>query len=89
MRGGNRLRQSTGVGMLPRGDGAVLADSDAARRLVIDAFGRRVWALLVDRPTLASLVMRLRDEGTPAERLAEDVTRLLARWRAAGVIAWW
>jgi hypothetical protein len=34
------------------------------------------------------LVERLRDEGTRAEQLAEDVTRLLAQWCEKGVIAW-
>jgi hypothetical protein len=43
---------------------------------------------LADQPTLAALVARVSDDGTSAERLAEDVTRLLARWRAMGAITW-
>jgi hypothetical protein len=72
----------------PDGDGLVLLDMGAGRRITLDGFGRRVWLGLVDHPSLGALVARLRDEDTPAERLAEDVTRLLARWGARDLIIW-
>jgi hypothetical protein len=60
----------------------------AGRRITLDRFGSHVWMQLADQPTLPALVARLRDAGASAERIAEDVTRLLAWWRAMGVIAW-
>ena len=60
----------------------------AGRRITLDAFGRRVWLALTDGPSLAELLVRLRDDDTPTERLAEDVTRLLARWSAGALIIW-
>jgi hypothetical protein len=73
---------------LRRTDGHVIIDIAGGRRLTLDQLGHRVWAALGDRPTLAALIAGLREDGGSAERLAEDVTRLLARWRAIGVISW-
>jgi hypothetical protein len=66
----------------------LLIDMRAGRRIVLDEFGSRVWTQLTEGPTLPALVLRLRDEGTVAERLAEDVVRLLWTWQQAGLIDW-
>lgn len=71
-----------------RDDGTLLLDMAAGTRITLDQFGGRVWSTLADHPTLASLLARLCTDGVPMQRLAEDVTRLLARWRAGGVIEW-
>jgi hypothetical protein len=85
---GSRLAQATGVVTCPRHDGATLLDMGAGRRLTLDEFGGRVWRALADGPSLAALLTRLRDDDVPADRLAEDVTRLLARWSARDLIIW-
>jgi hypothetical protein len=72
----------------PRPGGVVLIDMAGGKRIVLDQFGSRVWSALAEQPTLAALLTRLRVDGTLAQRLAEDVTQLLARWRAGGVISW-
>jgi hypothetical protein len=71
-----------------RVDDQVIIDVAGGRRLTLDQFGYRLWIALGERPTLAALLMGLREEAGSAEQLAEDVTRLLARWRAIGVISW-
>jgi hypothetical protein len=85
---GGRIVQSQRVAAVVRDRDAVLVDVDGGRRITLDAFGTRVWQLLAHQPTLPALVERLRDDGVGAERLADDVVRLLARWREMGVIAW-
>jgi hypothetical protein len=85
---GSRIVQSSGVVSCPRPDGTVLVDVGAGRRITLDLFGSHVWMQLADQPTLPALIALLRDDGSSAERLAEDVTRLLARWDASGVITW-
>lgn len=72
----------------PRADGSVCIAVDGGRRLIVDPLGLRVWTALGNRPTLAELILGLREDGGSSERLAEDITRLLARWRAIGVISW-
>jgi hypothetical protein len=86
---GSRLTQATGVVACPQGDGVMLLDMGAGRRLTLDEFGGRVWRALADGPSLAALLARLRDDDVPADRLAEDVTRLLARWGARDLIIWY
>ena len=66
----------------------LLLDMGQGRRITLDLFGSRLWSELRQEPTLGSLLTALRDDGGSSERLAEDVTRLLARWRAGGVITW-
>jgi hypothetical protein len=85
---GSRIAKSGRVAPIVRDDGTILVDVNGGRRITLDPFGSRVWALLTDEPTLPVLVERLRDEGTRSEQLAEDVTRLLERWREMGLIAW-
>lgn len=85
---GSRIAQSGGVLSCPRTDGTTLVEVDGGRPLPLDPFGSRVWMWLADQPTLPALIVHLRDDGASVERLAEDVTRLLARWRAMGVITW-
>lgn len=82
------LVPSVAVVSCQRDDDTLLLDMAAGARITLDRFGSRVWSALTDRPTLATLLTRLREEGIPAQRLAEDVTQLLARWRAGGVIDW-
>lgn len=72
--------------VLPRG--SRIARSGAEVRTPPDALAGRVWALLAEQPTLPVLVERLRGDDVRPEQLAEDVTRLLARWHAMGAIAW-
>ncbi|MFL5608843.1 MAG: PqqD family protein [Gemmatimonadaceae bacterium] len=69
-------------------DDIVIIDVAGGRCLTLDQFGYRLWTALGDRPTLAALLVGLREDAGSAEQLAEDVTRLLARWRAIGVISW-
>jgi hypothetical protein len=85
---GGRIAQSGLVAPIACADGIVLVDVSGGRRITLDAFGSRVWELLAGEPTLPVLVEGLRDDGTRAERLADDVVRLLARWREMGVITW-
>jgi len=85
---GNRITRSAAVVPIVRGDATVLLDVGGGYRIALDAFGSRVWALLDDAPTLPVLIERLRDGGARPEQLAEDVMRLLARWKEHGVIAW-
>ena len=66
----------------------VLVDADAGRRLRLDPFGGRVWALLGSHPTMPALVAAMREEGVRTEHLAEDVARLLTYWSRQGVVAW-
>ena len=67
---------------------SVLVDVGGGRRITLDAFGARVWALLDQRPTLPRLLAGLSDEPGTADDLSTEVTRLLASWRALGVIDW-
>jgi Coenzyme PQQ synthesis protein D (PqqD) len=85
---GSRIVRCADVVACTRPDGTVLVDVGAGRRITLDRFGSYVWMQLADQPTLPTLVARLRDAGTSTERVAEDVTRLLAWWRGVGVIAW-
>jgi hypothetical protein len=85
---GSRIAQSGTVAPIVRADGIILIDVSGGRRISLDAFGSRVWALLADLPTLPVLVERLREDGTRSEQLAEDVACLLARWGERGVIVW-
>lgn len=85
---GSRIVAS-GAGVPVEGsDRLVLVGMAVGQRITLDAFGRRVWALLGKEPTLPFLIEALRDGQVRADRLAEDVTRLLARWQSLGVIAW-
>lgn len=85
---GSRIAQTGRVASSPCGDGTVLVDMRTGRRTRLDHFGHRLWQALSSRPVLPALVASLRDEGTSVERLAEDVTRLLARWQMQGLIEW-
>jgi hypothetical protein len=85
---GDRIALSNAVVSCPRADGSVLIDVRGGRRLTLDQFGCRVWTALARQPTLAQLIAGLHEDGGSVERLAEDITRLLARWRAIGVITW-
>jgi len=85
---GSRIAASPAVVDCPRPGGALLLDVGQGRRITLDFFGSRLWSELQQEPTLATLLTVLRDDGASTERLAEDVARLLARWRAGGVITW-
>jgi hypothetical protein len=85
---GSRIMPAPGAVTCSRGDGLVLLDMREGRRIELDGFGRRVWQALADGPSLATLLARVRDDDAPAERLAEDVARLLARWSAGDLIIW-
>jgi hypothetical protein len=82
------LVRARSVVACPRSDGALLLDMAGGTRIVLDQFGSRVWSALAEQPTLAALLTRLCVDGISVQRLAEDVTQLLARWRAGGVISW-
>lgn len=85
---GSRIAQAVHVASSANVDGAVIVDGQTGRRTRLDHFGSRLWQALASQPALPTLVASLRDEGTSAERLAEDVTRLLARWQAQRMIEW-
>ena len=85
---GSRITPSAAVVDCPRPGGVLLLDVGQGRRITLDLFGSRLWSEVRQAPTLTSLLTVLRDDGASSERLAEDVTRLLARWRAGGVITW-
>jgi hypothetical protein len=85
---GSRIAQAGHVASSASADGGVLVDPRSGRRTRLDHFGSRVWQSLSPQPTLPSLVTSLRDEGLSVERLVEDVTRLLARWRLQGLVEW-
>jgi hypothetical protein len=85
---GSRIAQSHLVVPIVHAGRTILIDMNGGHRIALDAFGNRVWQSLADQPTLPVLIERLRDEGTRAERIAEDVVRLLAKWREESVIAW-
>ena len=86
---GSRIVQARHVASSSTIEGAVLVDTRTAHRTRVDHFGSRLWKALSCQPTLPSLVASLRDEGTRAERLAEDVARLLARWQRQELVRWW
>ena len=85
---GGRIVQSARVVPMEQAGSIVLVDLNAGQRVTLDAFGRKVWALLADQPSLPLLMEWLRDGTTRADLLAEDLTRLLARWLELGLIAW-
>lgn len=85
---GSRITPAGHVAASALADGAVLVDGRTGRRTRVDHFGRRLWDALSCQPTLPSLMESLRDEAMPPERLAEDVTRLLARWQRQGLVHW-
>jgi hypothetical protein len=85
---GGRIVPSVRVVPIEHAGTMALVDMHGGHRVMLDTFGRRVWPLLADQPTLPLLVERLRDEAMRADLLAEDVTRLLARWLELGLIAW-
>jgi hypothetical protein len=70
------------------GGRVVLVDMRAGRRVALDRFGHQVWVLLGARPTLPTLVERLRGDNAGTARLARDVARLLDWWLAEGMVAW-
>jgi hypothetical protein len=85
---GSRIAQTRHVASSASVDGSVIVDMSTGRRTRIEHLGSRLLQALSSQPTLPALVIALRDEGTSAERLAEDVTRLLARWQTQGMIDW-
>lgn len=85
---GSRIAHAGHVVSSASADGALIVDMRTGRRTRLDHFGGRLWQALSSRPTLPALVASLRDDGTRAERLAEDVTRLVARWQVQGMIEW-
>jgi hypothetical protein len=85
---GSRIVRCADVVACTRAEGTVLVDVGAGRRVTLDWFGDEVWMQLADQPTLPELVARLCRADASAERIAEDVTRLLAWWRGMGVITW-
>ena len=85
---GSRIVQSRTIVTIARDNGVMLLDMGAGRRVTLDGFGARVWSALESQPTLPALLTFLHADEMPAQRLAEDVSRLLARWCAAGMIAW-
>jgi uncharacterized membrane protein YhaH (DUF805 family) len=85
---GSRIVRSAMVVSVVRTGGIVLIDVAGGRRITLDPFGSRIWALLADKPTLSVLVERLHDHETRAEQLVRDLLVLLARWRDMNIVTW-
>lgn len=85
---GSRIVPSAAVAAVTGFGQLTLIDLDGGRRITLQPFGSRVWALLTDHPTLPVLLERLWRDGARPEQMAEDVTRLLAYWRQRGLIEW-
>lgn len=85
---GSRIARSPVTTPATRAGQIVLVDANGIDRITLDVLGRRVWQRLADEPTLPALIESLRDERIRIDLIAEEVVRLLVRWREANVIAW-
>jgi hypothetical protein len=84
-----RLSPAQGVVLESTGRQHLLVNTNSGSRCVVNAMGRRIWAMLASRPTFPALVGHLTN---PCDRrrgeLARDAGRLLLAWQAAGLITW-
>jgi hypothetical protein len=85
---GSRIVPSSAVVGVTVAGQVTLIEFNGGRRITLQRFGGRVWALLVDRPTLPILLERLRRDGGRPEQIAADATHLLAHWRQQELIEW-
>lgn len=85
---GSRIAPSSAVVTVTSADQLTLIHLGEGRRIALQSFGSRVWALIAGHPTLALLLEQLRHEGGRPEQIAQDVTHLLADWRRRGMIEW-
>jgi hypothetical protein len=84
-----RLSAAQGVVLRRTGSQHQLVNTNSGSGCVLNAMGRRIWALLASRPTFPAIVGRLsgaRDHERGA--LARDAGRLLMAWQEAGLITW-
>ena len=84
-----RLTPAQGVVLEKAGSQDLLVNTISGSRCVLNALGRRIWAMMASEPTFPAVVGRL---SHPADRrrgeLARDAGRLLLAWQAAGLITW-
>ena len=84
-----RLTAAQGVVLENTGSHHLLVNTNSGSRCVLNAMGRRIWAMLASRPTFPALVGHL---SHPCDQrrgeLARDAGRLLLAWQAAGLVTW-
>lgn len=84
---GARFRRSPGVAATADGDRTVLLDADGGTYFGLDGVGSRVWELLEEPASPASLGGALAAEyDAPRERIEADCAALLGRLRAHGLV---
>ena len=89
--GSGRLCRAPHVLATAQGDEVVLFDTARERYYTLNAVGTRVWELLAEPTTLASLAAAIRREfAVPADGADDpvegDLTRLLRELRSAGML---
>jgi coenzyme PQQ synthesis protein D (PqqD) len=84
-----RLAPVQGVVLELKGSQHLLVNTNSGSRCVLNAMGRRIWAMLAGRPTFPALVGGL--SGSHDQKrgeFARDAGRLLLAWQEAGLITW-
>jgi hypothetical protein len=87
----SQLRRAPHVLATAQGEEVVLLDTSRERYYTLNAIGARVWELLERSTTFGELVSAIRAEydapsGSDADRVEEDVARLLTQLRTAGLL---
>src|SRR5258708_30600829 len=83
-----RLAPAQGVVLQRTGGEQSLVNPSSGARCLLDSLGRRVWAMLVSRPTFPALVGLLSGAYHARGDVARDAGRLVVAWRQAGLITW-
>src|SRR5262249_37353977 len=83
-----RLTPAQGVVLQRSGGEQSLVNTHSGARWLLDSLGRRVWAMLVGRPTFPALVSRLSGTYHARGDIARDAGRLVVAWQKAGLITW-
>lgn len=81
------FRRSDAVMSTGEGDRTVLLDPVGGEYYGLDEVGTRIWELLPDHPTAATLADRLFEEyDAPRERLEADAATLLGQLAVHGLV---
>lgn len=84
-----RLTPAQGVVLEKAGSQQLLVNRISGTRCVLNAMGRRIWAMLASQPTFPALVGRLSHPSDQRRgELVQDAGRLLLAWQEAGLITW-